>query len=154
MSRRDATRPGTRSRRKRLTVLRTTCALTLTLLQPACSPPPTPADLPGEYVAYYPFGTARISLRADGTFRQEIARRGHDGTAVATGKWEYELSGNRIDLGRVYLYGCMTFADGSGGMRPNYREVSSFCGFPLERENLIGLRLQLFADDEHAYKKE
>jgi hypothetical protein len=53
----------------------------------------------------------------------------------------------------VYLYGCMTFADGSGKMRPNYREVSPYCPFPLERENLIGLRLQLFADEEHAYKK-
>ena len=51
----------------------------------------------------------------------------------------------------VYLYGCMTFTD--------YRECGrlprsvALLPFPLEHENLIGLRLQLFADEEHAYKK-
>jgi len=143
-------------------IRRITWALLLASLELGCSPPPTAADLPGEYVAHYPFGIDRIILRADGTFRQEIIRGGQEGTAVATGQWEYEprrarrnepAIAGRIDLGRVYLHGCMTFAD-SSGMRANYREVSSFCALPLERENLIGPRLQLFADEEHAYIKQ
>ena len=135
-------------------VLRTTCALMLTLLQPACSPPQSAADVQGAYVANYAFGTDRIILRADGTFRQEIAVRSQQDTAVATGTWEYELTGHRVALGKVYLHGCMTFADGFGRMRPNYRELVPFCAYPLERENFVGPRMQLFADEEHAYKRE
>ena len=113
------------------------------------------ADLVGDYVAEYSFGTDRLKLRSDGTYLQEIVVRGDPEKALQSGKWEYDSkSRGPVDHGTILLYGCLGLTDGAGAKRGDYRQPSSICSYPVERESILAGRLQLASNEEHPHRRQ
>jgi hypothetical protein len=113
----------------------------------ACVRTVTVSDVPGEYVATYPFGSDRIVLYPSGTFVQEVnvTRDNAGGNAEKLsheGRWVFSAPDNPMGSGSVRLDSCLSLADGLGTLRSNFR-TPLVCVYPVEREWLLGKELRL-----------
>lgn len=109
---------------------------------------PRPESLAGEYIAEYAFGTERLTLLANGMYRQElvVVKPRGDTTAAPAARevivqherWSYD-PGDGKDLGAVVLIKCLSFFDSVGGsLQEDFRSPSNgWCHWALERRWVI-----------------
>jgi hypothetical protein len=117
-----------------------------------------PEDLRGEYVAEYAVGRERLTLLADGTYRQEMTvfrARTDDGSAplaleVVTqqDRWTYQPGDGR-DLGSVVLTNCLVLWDHPGHLREAFRSpTKGLCVCPVERRYVLTGSLCIASGEE------
>src|SRR5258706_13561363 len=71
--------------------------LVLSMLLTACSSVKS-EDLVGQYIAYYPFGTERVTLNADGTYSQDIRLKLNNQRLDHIGRWRYSAEDTYVEL--------------------------------------------------------
>lgn len=118
-----------------------------------------PEDVRGEYVAEYAFGRERLTLLADGTYRQEVTvfrTHTNDGSAPSApevvaqqDRWTYRPGDGR-DLGSVVLTDCLVLWDYPGHLHEGFRSPSKgLCVWPVERRYVLTGSLCINASAEY-----
>lgn len=74
-------------------------------------------EVPGTYVASYPFGTATLTLHEDGIFTQQVSIQGQR-PATARGSWTFDQKESSLTL-----YGSMQVVDGHGRLKSDWQSV-------------------------------
>jgi hypothetical protein len=134
---------------------RTTAVISILGLVVSCTNTLDPADIPGEYVATYSFGTDRIVLLDDGRYTQEVAIPEQKVRVFREGHWQRDPPETPLGHGSVRLGGCVRAADGFGKKRERVSEPM-LCVFPIERDWYVSGRLRLMsaASAEHMHLKQ
>ena len=126
----------------------TICLLTilLALTAAACSRRVDAAEVYGEYVASYPFGTEILTLQRDGNFVQRVTVQNQPPTEVK-GTWRFDPKESRITLS-----GSMVVVDGFDKLRSDWRSVTpGVVSIDVERH---WFRVLLASAQEHPYVKQ
>jgi len=92
-----------------------TLAMLAALLIMGCSRAVKKSDLTGRYVAKYPFGTDRISLKANGEYAQEFTPKTGNKVATTKGRWSYDQA-----TGYVTFENCLIVYDDHWKLAPDY----------------------------------
>lgn len=71
--------------------------LVLVLLLAACTSVKE-QDLYGIYIANYPFGTEKLTLNANGRYKQEVTIKGEPKTLEHQGLWHFAAADNYVEL--------------------------------------------------------
>jgi hypothetical protein len=97
-----------------------------------CTPQFDRSDIVGVYVGKFPWGTATLDLREDGTFLQEVVLKDtQDTTPVTrTGTWTFDDPAQTIRIPE-----CIPVL-GMGDINPTFR-TDFGCAFVPEREHLF-----------------
>jgi hypothetical protein len=123
-------------------------AIAVVLALSGCSNAVSSDDLPGSYVAEYPFGTERVTLSADGSYTQEIAVKDVK-SVVNSGRWKYVKESHEVDLAK-----CLVASDGFGALRKDYAiPLDGGCSLPVEREYFLAGDLRLGPDEGFPLRK-
>lgn len=105
-----------------------------------------PSDqIPGSYKANYPFGSATLEIRTNGTFTQTVSIT-KEQTSEAHGSWEFD--GQRSKL---TLRGAMAVVDGFGHLRKDWNSVDDLLEQPVER---IWSKVEIQTNEEYPYVKQ
>jgi hypothetical protein len=110
----------------------------------------TTAELYGEYLARYPFGTDKIILSPGGRYVQEVAINGNSDRLVREGHWQFEVPDTPLGFGRIRLDGCLRVVDGLGRLREDFKKPL-LCMYPIERDFYFSDRLRLGSDGSAGY---
>jgi hypothetical protein len=112
----------------------TLCSLAAGLLifAAGCAGSIPAASVYGAYRADYPFGHQTLTLRADGTYDQQVVIKQPTGVASHSGRFRYDEA-----AGFVFIEHCLSVTDGFGGLNPKFAvPVSADCAKPVERRLL------------------
>ena len=133
--------------------LRFIAMLLLAAVLTACSTHVPRKDLPGAYVATYPFGTGVLVLHRNGTFTQTAVVFADPHPKIVTGVWRAEDLDGTL---RLELHNILYLSDGSGYLNTHWRSVPSqssyWDGFWPPECHFF--RVILDADTEYYYVKQ
>jgi hypothetical protein len=103
----------------------------------ACTYPRDATELYGTYVAEYPFGKDRLTLKSNAEYLQEVTIAGKPGVATVTGQWWYDTATHYL-----HIENALVVADGFGNLRADYDRPSvGDTILPVERWLFRGLRI-------------
>lgn len=96
-----------------------------------CLPHFDRSDLVGVYVAKYPTGTETLTLKADGTFLQEVVLKEarEDPPITWAGVWTWDESDQRLRLDNG-----MPVNNGFGDISPTFQSEGGAGSYPVERK--------------------
>jgi len=75
-------------------------------------------ELYGEYFAEYSVAKETLTIKAGGTFRQEVIFKGNNQTDLSEGKWQYKSDKGYILFDEHY----MSILNGFGELNPDYKK--------------------------------
>ena len=103
-------------------------------------------DVPGSYVASYPFGSDELVLNADGTFIQKVSITGEQ-PMTTRGSWRFDAGDSELSL-----FGSFVVDDGFGKLRPDWRHITRDAVelLPVER---IWFKVNVGSGGEFPYVK-
>jgi hypothetical protein len=88
----------------------------------ACWHRVSPGNLPGTYVATYPFGTETLTLNQDGSFTQQITIK-NEQPLITKGSWVFDPQESRLNLS-----GLTVAVDGLGHLIHDWRTAEPGTG--------------------------
>ena len=108
------------------------------------------ADLYGTYIATYPMGIAKIILKQDGVYYQEVKMASDPKTYTQTEKWKYD---NRNAETEVVLEKAFVVVDGFGKLKKDYNVPGEGISvLPVERV-FFNRKIRLGSDEGIPYIK-
>lgn len=112
--------------------------LMLTVLLQACGPV-TERDLYGTYIVNYTFGVEKLTLNANGSYKQEVTIKDDPKTLEHEGRWRFAASDNYVELENG-----LDVQTAFGELRKNYSVPFNglvlckvYRSFPLRRIKLL-----------------
>lgn len=118
-------------------------AILLTLA--SCSSHVSPEKVAGNYAASYPFGSAHLTLRHNGTFVQTVSLNGHQ-PATVNGTWSFDATNSKITL-----RGMMAVVDGFGNLERDWKAITDYDEIPVE---VLWLKTEIEVNESYGYVKE
>lgn len=126
------------------------CALGLSLLSmfTGCGKPASNSDVPGTYVAQYPFATETVTIKGDGKFDQTIKVKASGKIATTNGTWRFDAKDEDIYFSEEF----MVVVDGFGEMVTNFDTPTRKAISILPVRRSFG-KMQIGVDPRIPYKK-